>query len=59
MHIITVRKALIPVTAYSYFNTSTGLRLAAFQLCQQTVIKVINRANNPARANIHQLNPVL
>src|SRR4030043_968674 len=44
---------------YSYRNASTGFLVAARQLCQLTVKKVIASANNPANANIHQLKSVL
>ncbi len=44
---------------YSYRNASTGLRLAARQLCQLIVIKAITNADSPAKANIHQLKVVL
>src|ERR1035437_1858792 len=44
---------------YSYRIASTGLLVAAFQLCQLTVSSAMTRATNPAKANIHQLSSVL
>lgn len=44
---------------YSYLKLSTGLLVAALQLCQLTVNNAISNAIAPAKAKIHQLNPVL
>src|SRR5664280_1776504 len=44
---------------YSNRKDSTGLFVAAFQLCQLTVSSAIVNAIIPVRINIHQLSPAL
>ena len=39
---------------YSYRSASTGFLVAAFQLCQLTVIKAIPNVKRPANGKIHQ-----
>jgi hypothetical protein len=46
-------------SCHSYLRASTGLRVAALQLCQLTVIKAMPSASIPAKPNIHQLKSVL
>ncbi|MDX9812843.1 MAG: hypothetical protein RBU28_10670 [Bacteroidales bacterium] len=36
---------------YSYLKASTGLRVAAFQLCQLTMSSVMPDASKPANCN--------
>ena len=49
----------LELNGYSYLSASTGLRVAARQLCQLTVSSAIVNATKPAKANIHQLSGVL
>lgn len=44
---------------YSYRKASTGFLVATSQLCQLTINNAIPDVIIPARAKIHQLNPVL
>ena len=55
----TLSSFIFYLPSHSYRNASTGLRLAARQLCQLTVSNATIRAVTPARAKIHQLRAVL
>ncbi len=47
---------MLTFSSYSVLNDRTGLATAAFIAWKLTVANAISTTNNPAAANIHQLN---